>query len=323
MNNTDFKNAFKIISGAETFAIVGHIRPDGDCIGGALAMKFAVESLGKSAQVFIDGEIPEQFFYLKGIDTINTNPRQFFLNPSQFDLLIILDSSSQDRLGAFSDLDKYAKSVLCIDHHLENSIKADLYLVNPDRASAGEILYELFTENGIEITPDMATALYTSVSTDTGCFLYANTTSFSHRVTAELLEKGVDIERVNYYNFRVYGRNVIAGFRQVLNSLTFTHNGEIALAVLRKSRKVTFNHEERHRIQKYASDAKGVRLSVFLTEETRGNYHVSLRSHGDINVATAAIELGGGGHKNAAGFVISGKYKAVVEKILHEVEKLL
>ena len=321
LKSTEFGNAFDLIKTAKTAAIVGHIRPDGDCVGSCLAMQMAFQDMGKKAEVFIDGVIPKQFYYLRGVDQIQTT----LPTDKQFDLLVIIDTSSEDRLSIFTELRAHCKKVLCFDHHLGINIKADRVVTNPDRASCGELLYEFFTANKVRVTPDMATALYTSVSTDTGCFLYASTTAYTHIVAAELINIGVDIQTINYYNFRVYDKRLVAGFRQVLRNLHFRNGGTISITrlTLRNNKKYQFDFEERHKFKQYASDARGVRASIFLTQEGRNTHHVSLRSHGDVNVATVAKVFGGGGHKNAAGFTIHGKYTKIVKQIVHELEKVL
>jgi len=322
MEKTDFGNAFELIKAAKTIAIVGHVRPDGDCLGSSLALKMIAESMGKTADVYMDGEIPKQMFYIKGYNAIKTDVKDM---GAEYDLLVTMDTSSEDRLGIFTNLRQFSKKVLCIDHHIDTRVKADTLVTNPNSASCGEMLYDFVISNKIAIDKDIATALYTAVSTDTGCFLYAATTAFTHRTAAQLLDYDIDIELIHYNNFRVYDRRFIAGFRQILRRLRFRKGGQIAFTCLdmRNSKKYNFDFEERHRFKQYASDARGVVTSIFMTQEERNLYHVSLRSHGNINVATVARFFGGGGHKNAAGFTIRGKYKKVIKQIVRELEKVL
>ena len=317
-----FDKALKLIKQSKTIAVVGHVRPDGDTVGSALTLKMGFEAMGKAVDVFIDetdGEIPKYFSYISGFNAINPKPAE------RYDLLIIIDSSDEKRIGKYTKLRDKTAAVLVIDHHLDNQVKADLAVINTDAASCGEILYDFFTENNIEITKEIATALFTSISSDTGCFLFPNTTAHTHFVASELLKKDIDRETILYYNFRVYDPKSINGLLRVLKEIKFVNGGRIAITYLdyRLVKKLNFDNDERHKLQKYAIDANGVRASIFITENEPGSFHISLRSHGEVNVANVAKIFGGGGHKNASGAIIQGKYKEIIKNIISEVEKAI
>jgi len=313
-----FKKAHELITNAKTVAIVGHVRPDGDCVGCGLALNIALTQMGKDVKVFFDGEIPTQFSYMEGFDKIQT---QMPVAGTMFDLLIIIDMSTADRMGAFQPIMGMAKKILCFDHHIGFDIKSDVAISDATRASCGEILYEFFIANKMQITRQIAEALYTSVSTDTGCFLYPSTSANTHFVAAELMKIGVDSEMIHYINFRVYDRHLIKGLKQILRNLRFRCGGQISFTRIKDGS--TYDAPERHKFKQYISDIKGVRVSILLSQDARHSYHVSLRSHGNVNVEIPAKHFGGGGHKNASGFTINGKYKKVVKQILAQVEKLL
>ena len=302
---------------ANTVAIVGHVRPDGDAVGSALAMQAALEKNGKHVSVFFDGGVSDQFSYLEGFDKImDTLPAS-----RDFDLLIIVDMNATDRIGEFECLTTTSTKIMCIDHHIGNSVKGDLIISDTSYASCGEMIYEFFVSNEIKITKQIADALYTSVSTDTGCFMYPCTTARSHRIAAELMEIGCDVEQINYINFRVFDRRFINGLKQIGHDLTFARDGKISLTRLKKSN--SYCASERHKFKQYISDIKGVKISILIAEDSENEFNVSLRSHGSVNVAAVAKEFGGGGHKHAAGFTIRGKYKKIARQIIKEVEKLL
>lgn len=319
--NSEYLKTFEIFKNAKKVAIVGHIQPDGDALGCALALQMFFVNNKKQADVYFEGIVRKQFNYLKGWENIISDTSA--LNESlKYDLLIIVDSSSEERLGKFTNLRNYCKKVIVIDHHLDTNIKADFSIVVPSASSVGEILYEIFKSGNEKITPDMANALYTAVSTDTGCFLYPSTTTKTHRIAADLIDMGADIEKINYQNFRIYNYKLVGDVRQVLRDLRFVCNGKIAYVRLKNGRS-SYDQDERHKIQKYVSDAEGVMVSIFVTSDVRNEYHISLRSHGDINVADVAQKFGGGGHKNAAGFIMNGRFKKVIKAILLELEKAL
>jgi len=322
---TDFKDMYELFKKANTVAIVGHIRPDGDSIGSAMALRYALLQMGKSvADVFFDDDIPENFFYLADFDQIK-DKHHIDKNPwRDYNLLVIVDSSTEDRIGRCTQLRAHAKKVLVIDHHQNTSIVGDAVVLNPNHVSIGAMLYEFCAETALEITNDIATALYTSMATDTGGFIQQNTTSYAHRAAAVLIDKGIDLETINYNNFRLYDRKIIPGLAYALRNIKFFSNSEVA--VVNVPHKIIKKHGfsgDLNQLKKFASEASGVRVGIIITERKKGEFNVSLRSHGNVNVAKVAESFGGGGHKNASGFTLVGNRKKVIKDILNQVEKCL
>ena len=314
---SEYEQAFKLIKQAKKIAIVGHIHADGDCVGSALALAEFIKSLNKKVEVFMDESPLKQFSYLDCTEII----KEIYPHDAKFDLIICVDFNTSDRMGKNETIMKVSKKVLCFDHHIGFDIKSDLAVSDAKYAACGEIIYDFFRANDIEITKTIADALYTAVSTDTGCFLYPNTTSHTHIVAASLIEAGADIEKVNYINFRVFDKNLLSGLEQILRDLKFSRGGQISLTYLKDSER--FNENEQHKFKQYVSDIKGVRASIFIADEGKNVFHVSLRSHGDVNVEIPAHIFGGGGHKNASGFTATGSYKSIAKHILAEVEKVI
>jgi len=323
-----FKTMKQMLKAAHSIAITMHLRPDGDCLGTAAALRLALLRMKKQVEVFIDGDIPPTLTYIEGVEafrnviTLNEESKKY----CEFDLLVIVDTADKHRLGNNAFLLEKSKKVIVFDHHLNPSLKSvDLLISNPTRASCGEMMFEFFNTTKINITKPMAAALYTAISSDTGCFLFPNTTSHTHFVASELLKKGIDITTINYNNFRVYDPKTLRGLQEVLRKIYFVADGVIAITNLdyKLVKRYKFDHDERHRFQRYASDAQGVKVSIFLTEQEKNNFNVSLRSHGDINVAKIAKHFGGGGHKNAAGLTIKGRYRDIIKQIIEKVEKTL
>jgi len=321
---SNFGKTLQLLKQANTVAIAGHIRPDGDSIGSSMALRYALLGMGKKAvDVFTDDSIPDNFDYLHDFDKIRDS-KYIDNNPwREYDLFIILDSSTEDRIGKCTQLRAHAKKVLVIDHHQNTRIEGDEVVTNSQRAATGEMLYELFTENNIEINRDIATALYTAMATDTGCFVHVNTTSYAHRAAAELIDKGIDLNAINYNNFKVYNRNIIPGLAYALRNMKFFLNDQAAVVYTPLKIIKKHNLGEIHQFKKFASEADGVRVGVIVAERQKGVFNVSLRSHGNVNVAAVAEHFGGGGHKNASGFIITGKYKKVLKDILEQVAESL
>jgi phosphoesterase RecJ-like protein len=322
-NIEKFEQLYCAIKAAKTAAIVGHVRPDGDSVGCSVAMRLALVGLGyRHVDMFVDGEIPETFDYMSESRNFN---KPTLPTDNKYDLLFILDSSDISRLGKCSDLTTRAQKIIVIDHHLGTSFDADLIISDSKRASAGEILFDFFESHKIKITRDIATALYTSISSDTGCFLFPCTSSYSHSVATKLLGYGIDLESIHYRNFRVVDPRNFGGLVYVLKKCKFFHNGKISLVCFPAKivKKYKVDDQMRHRFQKFASDVIGVRISAFITGVDRRTFNVSLRSHGDANVAQIASGLGGGGHKNASGFTAKGRLRDVARKTVKAIQVYL
>ncbi len=319
---TEVDQIKKLIGDAQNIAVVGHHNPDGDCIGCCVAMSEWLESKGKTVSIFADGEIPEKFFYMNKVQAFNLHA-----DIEHFDLLIVLDLSDADRLGVWGGLPAKSDKIIVIDHHVKPAFKnVDVLVDMPEYASCGEILFELFELLKVKITFEMATALYTSVVCDTGCFLFSNTTSNTHRVAEALMQKHkINIEDINFRNFRAYNRDNIPVVTYVLKNMRFEFGGKLSISVLpyRLVKKWNLNYESRHGLFKYATDANGVTCSIFLTELAKGEFNVSLRSLGKIDVAKIAQKLGGGGHRNASGATYKGSQKALLKILLAEFAKVL
>jgi len=309
----EFDKISKFVKEAKSIAIVGHIKPDGDAVGSALAMKSAFQSKTKSVDVFFDGEATRTFDYIEGFHDIKYEVAE----NAKFDLLIIVDMSTSDRMGKFESLLNVSKNIVCIDHHLGFNIGSASAVVSDCKsASCGEIVFDLLTHCKIKITKEIADCLYTAIATDTGCFLYPSTSGRTHKIAGELLDAGANFSKINYLNFRVYDRNFLGGLRRVLRNLKYFSNGKLVICN-------TFNTEEKHKLKHFISDMDGVMVSAFMSQDGKKAWRVSLRSHGDYNIEPVAKVFAGGGHKNASGFLIKGSFKSARKQIAKQVEELV
>jgi phosphoesterase RecJ-like protein len=320
---TQFKQLLDMIKGAKTAAFVGHVRPDGDSIGCSVAMRLALLEKGYTvADMFIDGEVPQTFSYIA--EAVHYN-KPTLPEGEKYDILFVLDCSEINRIGACIGLVERAKKIVVIDHHLSTDIRADLVISDSTFASTGEIVFDFFVSGGIKLNKEIAEALYTAIASDTGCFLFSCTTSHSHHVAAELMKYGINLELINYRNFRVINPENFGGLIYVLKTTKFIYNGKISILYFshRAVKKFKIDDNMRHRLQKYASDVLGVRVNIVLTESEKGVFHISLRSHGSINVAQIAESLGGGGHRNASGLTMEGKVRDAIKTVSGKVIEYL
>jgi phosphoesterase RecJ-like protein len=211
---TDMKEALDTIYKADNILILPHILPDGDTVGSSIALYLALKKIGKRPFILLDEELPYNIQFL---------PCEYILNridePLRFDLTISIDCSDMDRLGARNEYIHKAKNSLNIDHHITNTYFADINVVDPKAAATGEIVYFFIKNLGVPITKDIATCLYTALSTDTGSFKYDNTSAQTHRIVAELFEKNIDLNFVTTQVYQNKPLHKVMLLSEVLNTL--------------------------------------------------------------------------------------------------------
>ena len=312
----------QLVAQSKTIAVVGHRNPDGDCIGCCSAVAEWLESKGKSVSIFVDGDLSDKFSYIRKLSQFNLDG-----DKEHFDLLIVLDLNDPDRMGVWQNLIEKSSKIVVIDHHTKPLFKkCDVLIDISEYASTGEIIYRFFELLKVKITLEIATALYTSIACDTGCFLFTNTKAETHEVVASLMKKqNIDIETINFRNFRAYERSNMPLIAYVMKNMKFAFDGKLSIVVLpyKIVKKWNLNYESRHGLFKYATDINGTISTIFLTELSKGEYNISLRSLGQIDVAKIAQTIGGGGHKNASGATFIGKLKDLLKVLLAEFAKVI
>jgi len=318
INTADFAKAHKILKAAKTIAVVGHIRPDGDAVGSALAIKYAYETTGAVVDIFFEEDIPNQFPYLEGHDTFQSAYPE---ERKGYDAIVIVDLGETKRMGIFEPLLKISKSAICIDHHLGFAFKCDVALSDPTAAATGELVFQLFETQKVPITKKIADALYTAVATDTGCFLHSSTTAQTHRIAASLVEYGCDKFGINQVNFLTYDTQLFVGLGQILKNIRFYLRGSLSVTKLKDAK--DYNTAHKGKYKQYLSGMEDVMISALLMEQGKKRFNVSFRSHGTTDVSEIAASFGGGGHRNAAGCTLRGSYRKLRKQIVREVEKRL
>ncbi len=216
------------LAGVKTVLILGHVHPDGDCIGSCLGLYNYLKEVYPHLELTLClEEPPQKFSYLQNFDQIRTE----FVCGKVLDLCICLDCSSEDRLGEGGELLAMAKDSLCIDHHVTNTGYAGENVVEPDASSTSEVLYGLFEES--RITREIAECLYTGIIHDTGVFKYSCTSPKTMRIAAKLMETGIEFNRIIDESFyrKTYVQNQILG-RALLESITFL-DGACVFSVVR------------------------------------------------------------------------------------------
>lgn len=310
----------KMAAAAKRIAIGGHIRPDGDCVGSCMGLYcYLKENYSeKEVDVYLE-KIPEKFAFLQGTEEI----KHEIPVGEAYDLFICLDCGDKERLGFSAPLFESAAHTFCVDHHISNVSFAEENYIVPDASSTSELLGNLMDEE--KISKETAEALYLGIVHDTGVFQYSCTAPSTHRMAARLLEKGVDapnLIRETFYE-RTYAQHQVLG-RALLESILFL-NGKCIATYIRRREMEFFGVEpsDLDGIVSHLRDTKGVEVAVFMYEISPNCYKVSLRSNDLVNVSEIAGYFGGGGHKKAAGFTLTGTPYDVINNLATQIEPQL
>lgn len=307
----------KEIKEARNIVILTHESPDGDAIGGSLAMKFMMEELEKVVDVIIP-EYPRMFQFLPSSDIVKTDSEI-----KNYDLAISVDCANFKRL-AKNEYFENAKKTIVIDHHGSNNMYGDLNYVNPASPACCEILVSMAEYFGIPITKEIGTCVMTGIITDTGGFRYMGITPDTFEHTAELLRIGVDIPDI--YK-KTMGTKTKANFeltKRVIERLELLEEGRVAFSYITTQDELEANAEpgDHEGLVNIGKDIEGVLVSIFIRQkEEEEAYKVSLRSEDGINVSDICLLFGGGGHSRAAGALIQGTVEQVKEKLMKEIKK--
>ncbi len=306
---------------ASQIGIMGHIRPDGDCVGSCLALYSYLENAcrgsGKTITVFLE-EPSRIYSYLKGFDRIDSS-----FTPKALDICFALDASAIDRLGDGGRIFSKSKRTVCIDHHVSNSGFAMENLIEPDASSTAEVLATLFTDRFMD--EEVAKALFTGIVHDSGVFQYSCMGRRSFEIVGKLCDYDFDRTKIIDETFyeKTYVQNQILG-RTLLESILFMDGKCIAGSVSRKVMEF-YNVEPKDMdgIVNQLRVTKGVEVAIFLYELHTMEYKVSLRSNGKVDVSKIAELFGGGGHVRAAGCTMNGTVYDVLNNLSMQIEKQL
>lgn len=316
-------NILEEIKKAETIVVLTHESPDGDAVSSSLSVMFALEQLGKQADVVIP-EFSRDFNFLHGVDKILQQGKS-----ENYDLAISVDCTDLKRLVGAKEYFETAKRTIQIDHHSVNAMFADFNYVNPAAPACCQVLISMFEYHGIKITKEIATCILTGIITDTGGFQWGGVTPETFEFAAELIRKGAKIKEICRIALRKKSKAHCELEKLVYNRMEFFEDGKIALAYLTLNDYENISAEmgDDEGLVEMLRDIEGVEVAVLLKEKEGANgFKGSLRSHETVNVSDIALLLGGGGHPGAAGCFISGTVEQVKEKVVstikHELEKI-
>lgn len=300
--------------------IVSHVAPDGDNIGSCLSLALALKKIEKEVFILKVDETPSDFLFLPGIDMIKD-----YEEGKEIDVLIAVDASDVDRLGKNKQLIESAKTIINIDHHISNTNFGNINIVDSNASATGELIYKIINEMKIDINEDIATCIYTAISTDTGSFMYDNTTAETHEIASSLIKYGADKENINIniYQNRSLSRTKL--FIKSLNNLDMFFDNQVAIIKVTQNmlKETNTTMEDTEGIISFVRDIGTVEVAILMKEINDNETKISMRSKRFINVAKLTSLFNGGGHKKAAGCTINKPIIEVDKLILNEIEKVI
>ena len=310
-----YTEAAELLRRQDSILILTHRRPDGDTIGCAVGLCAALRELGKTAWLLPNADATALFTpYLEG-----------YLAPDGFSPAFVVSVDIAGR-GLFPENARcwLEKGVdLAVDHHGSNEGFGKENCVDPGRAACGELIYDIIRQWG-PVSPAAALPLYLAVSTDTGCFVYSNTTPDTHRVAAALMDAGIDYRRVNKRHFRTKSFKRLRLESMITQDMELFDNGTIAIAAvsLDMMNALDAREEDAEDIAAFAGQVEGVETAVTIRELRPGECKLSVRTSAGLNASAVCALLGGGGHAAAAGCSVAGSVADAKTAILNAIRQV-
>lgn len=309
------ESAAKTLLSKDKILILTHRSPDGDTIGSGYALAMALRKLGKSVKVDCTDPFPEKYSYFTDK-----------LEKLEFDeeFVVSVDIADTKLLG--EKLSDYADKIdLCIDHHGSNTKYAKKYYVEASAAAAAQVIAKLIRLMNVEFDKDIANAIYTGITTDTGCFRYTNVTAETHRIAADMIDCGAESGMINRLMFETKSRSRLEIERRVMDSIQFYLDGRCAIAyatidMMKESGAVDNDMEG---VSSLPRQIEGVMAGITLREKNNGKFKVSVRTTDELDASAICANFGGGGHKAAAGCMITGTLNEAIEQIIEVVRQAL
>lgn len=319
----DYHSVWSAFENGRSFLITSHIHLDGDAVASELVVAKVLCSLNKKSLIVNEHSVPHFLRFLPGTSRIRRYGRDL---KHDFDTAIVLDIGTWRRIGKVENLIGEGHTVLNIDHHRSNDGFGDIRLIDKTASSTGEILYRLLKANKFCIDEETAFLLYTAIFTDTGRFTYDNTTAETLRIAADLLDVGIDAQKIANEVYRSLTPTQLALLSRASSRLTLSNGGKIAYITLywRDFEELNGTPDDTQEFAEIPRSVAGVVVGLYIREMEDGRVKVSMRSNGDVDLNAFAMRYGGGGHKSAAGVTFTGmSVEKVTRFIVAELSKEL
>ena len=294
------------------YTILTHRRPDGDTIGSSAALCLGLRSLGKKAHVLFNCEVSDRFAWLHEGLTKEAE--------EEGDTIVSVDVASPGMLPK-SFMHLLGKIALRIDHHDAATSFTEVELVDGGSASCAELVWDVLAEAGVTMDEKIAEAVYVGVSTDTGCFRYANTTAHTFSVAAECAKAGA---RVFQLNQELFETNTLGRLRMqawIVDHMQMIRGGEMAIVAipLAVEQELGVTQDDMDNISSFPRTVAGVCMAATLRETKEGDTKISVRAVPGYDATLVTTRFGGGGHKGAAG----GSLKMPIAEAVKAVEAVM
>ncbi len=317
----------ELIHEGEHFLLTGHGRPDCDCLGSELAMAGILESLGKQVRIVNADPTPDRLSFIdpqSKVETLGDKTPEGVLKG--VDTMMVLDTSAWDQLGAMAEVFRQASCrKLVLDHHRsEDDMGAEVFK-DPEAEATGRLVADLAAELEVDLTPLIATQLFTAIATDTGWFRFSSTTAATYRCIAGLVEAGASppeiyrelYERQTMARLLLVGR-ILAGAKSDLDGrlvyLTAREEDFAETGAMRSDTEDVINR---------ALEISGTEVAVLFIATDSGTTKVSLRSRSDVDCSKVAERIGGGGHRAASGASVQKPLQEAMAPVLEVVRQAM
>lgn len=312
----DYIEAFNRLSAMDDILLLTHRLPDGDAVGSIFALFLMLRKMGKRVRCLTD-KIPSSL-KIAAVDDCGGDFEAKYV--------VTVDVGDRKLLGEELDALYGGRVDLSIDHHGTNDEYAAYTLLDSEAAAACEVLFDMFTRVGAEITADIAKELYIGIATDTGCFRYGNTTAKTMRTAAALMEKGIDTVAYNTEIFETKTKEYACFEKLALNNLTTYFDGRCAIMLITRDMydESGLDEADDKAVNALPRQIEGVLAGITLKEKNDGSgWRVSVRSKDPVSAADICIRLNGGGHRLAAGCELTGTREEAVSALLDATKTVL
>jgi bifunctional oligoribonuclease and PAP phosphatase NrnA len=298
----------------QRFLLTSHARPDGDSIGSQMAMAFALDRLGKHVRIVNADAAPDHYHEFPGLDRIEIASH----TDADADAVIVMECSDLTRTGVTGFEGRY---IINIDHHAGNRMYGALNWFDESAAACGEMVFDLIRALGVPLSLEIATHIYLAILTDTGSFHHSNITPRTFDICRQSVEAGVNPAAMarRVFDSNSFGKLKLIG--ALLDAMELIDDGRLAVMYMDDVMLTSCGctHNDTEGVINLPLTAREIQAVVFFKVGAAGDVRVSMRSKYDVDVRMVANAFGGGGHKNAAGFTVTGRLEDVRPQIIERI----
>lgn len=321
MEKRSLQEIADIVKSSKKAVVLTHVRPDGDALGSALALSFALDSLGIEHAFVSESDPPSNLSFMQGVERMKKTA------PTDADTLIAVDCADCSRLGEYADFwlrNKGKKRTVNIDHHISNTRFAKYNYVRECSANCMNIA-ELIKEMGVAVDEKIANALMTGLLTDSGNFSHDDVDEECFLLAATLKKHGAKVKELNENLFKRQPKARARLYAETVKGMRFALDDKFAFIVITQEnmKKYGADHGMTEGFVDFPLSVDGVEVAASLMEMKKGQYKISLRSKSYANVNQIAGVYGGGGHIRAAGCMLFGELEEVLDRLTYTVSQYL